>query len=533
MRVAEPIAGDLMAAAAQAPRAAGRADRSPRPAGRRADLSRLLVDDPLERGHGDRPALRSASATWTFGELGERVGSAAGWLAGNGVGSGDVMLLALPDSPHWVALFLGAARRGAAVALASPDLPPDRLREAARRLRPSVVVGDLSASTAGRARVLPARAAEEGAGAGLPDPGPAPVRRDDVAYLLLTSGSTGPSKWAVHRAGDIAACCATYGRRVLRLRPGDVTWSVAALPTSYGLGNSCYFPLAAGACAVIAGADRSPAACAAACAAHGVTALFGVPTSWARLARHVADGRVRREAFATVRLAVSAGEHLPAEVWRAVERAGLRLVNGLGSSEASNLYLSDRPGNPRPGTVGWPVAGYEVRLRADAANDPGEGELLVRGPTMMLGYLGDDGARAAPAGGWLATGDVVRREADGSHTYVRRAGDRFKAGAMWVDAQRVRRALAEVDGVAEAAALPVGDRDGLVRVGAAVVARPGAGEGLAGRVIAGAGHRLRPHEVPRALLVLEALPTTASGKLDRAALHALLAERLDDGRAAP
>ncbi|MGD9696210.1 MAG: AMP-binding protein [Thermoleophilia bacterium] len=491
------------------------------------------MDEPRERGHGGRPALRAGGAAWTFDDLGDRIASAAGWLAGEGVRRGDVVLLVVPDSPRWIALFLALARRGAVVAVASPDLPTDRLRDATQRLCPSVVVGDPAASVAGTARVLPAHAAEEGVDAGLPDPGPAPVRRDDVAYLLLTSGSTGPSKWAVHRAGDIAACCATYGRRVLRLRPDDVTWSVAALPTSYGLGNSCYFPLAAGASAVVAGADRSPAACADACALHGVTALFGVPTSWARLARHVADGRVPRAAFSTVRLAVSAGEHLPAEVWRAVERTtGLRLVNGLGSSEASNLYLSDRPGNPRPGTAGWPVAGYEVRLRAGAADDPGEGELLVRGPTIMRGYLGDDLAGAAgPSGGWLATGDILRREADGSHTYVRRAGDRFKAGAMWVDAQKVRAALVEVAGVGEAAVLPVRDGDGLVRVGAAAVAHPGAGEGLADRIIAGARSRLRPHEVPRALLVLEALPTTASGKLDRAALHALLAERLGGGRA--
>jgi 4-hydroxybenzoate adenylyltransferase len=267
--------------------------------------------------------------------------------------------LVLPDSPGWVALFLGASRIGR---LRAREPPPaaGRLHEAARRLRPAAVVTD-SLYPVGRARALSAASASAALDVGVHDPGPAVVRADDPAYLLLTSGSTEPSKWALHRGGDIAAYIAGHGRRVLRLAVGDTTWSVASLPTSYGLGNSCYFPLGAGACAAIAGDDRSPAACAAACTAHGVTALFGLPTSWARLARHAADGRVPREVFASVRLAVSAGEHLPEEVWRSAERAlGLRPVNGLASSEATNLYLSDHTGRPRPGTVAWPVPGYEL-----------------------------------------------------------------------------------------------------------------------------------------------------------------------------
>ena len=499
----------------------------PRRSAARHNLSALLLESAVDEGRAELPALRWTGGEWSYVELERRVGSAGGWLAENGVRRGDVVLVVLTDSPEWVAVFLGAARIGAVCALASPGLPPARLHEAARRLRPTAVVMD-GLYPVGRARVLSGAAARAALDGGVHDPGPAAVRADDPAYLLLTSGSTGPSKWALHRAGDIAACIATYGRRVLRLRPGDTTWSVASLPTSYGLGNSCYFPLGAGACAAIAGEDRSAAACAAACAAHGVTALFGVPTSWARLARHVADGRVPREAFASVRLAVSAGEHLPEEVWRSVERAlGLRLVNGLGSSEASNLYLSDRPGRPRPGTVGWPVPGYELRLRPAGDEDPRVGELLVRGPTVMVGYDSESAIRTGVVqDGWLRTGDVLRREDDGSYTYLRRAGDRFKAGALWVDAARVRDALTGHEEVADAVALPVRDPDGLVRVGAAVVPVPAADAGLRERLIAATARQLAPHEVPRVLLVLTALPTTASGKVDRAELSRRLADEL-------
>lgn len=481
----------------------------------RHNLALLLADAPAER-HGHLPAVRAGDTTWTYAHLARRAGAAAAWWAWRGVRRGDTVLLALPDGPDWVALFLGAQRIGAVCALASPALPVDRLGDAAARLEPRLMLTQDPAS--GGLDAIVARAALD---ADEPAPPPAPVRRTDPAYVLLTSGSTGRSRWAVHRAGDIAACIATYGRRVLRLGPGDTTWSAAALPTSYGLGNSCYFPLGAGACASLAGADRSPQAAATACREHAVTALFGVPTSWARLARHVAEGRVDAGAFAGVRLAVSAGEDLSPAVWHEVRRTtGMRLVNSLGSSEFTNLYLSDRPGDPRPGTVGWPVPGYRVRVEPGDDDPPGsaEGELLVQGPTLMTG--------AGTRGGWFPTGDRVRREADGSHTYVRRMGDRFKSGGLWVDAAAVAGALAADPEVSRVVVVPVEDRDGLRRVGAMAEAPRGDRERVRNRLLALARRGLRPSEVPRALAVVAALPTTASGKVDRAAIRARLAAEL-------
>ena len=454
------------ASAAEAPPPTGAGPRAPE-----GNLSVLLLDAALERGLGPRAAVLADGVRWTYADLARRTGAAAA-----------------------------------------------RLAEAARRLGPATVIAEEGVLDR---RSVPGAAARGATGERAPDPGPARIRRDDPAYLLLTSGSTGPGRWVVHRAGDMAACLATYGRRVLRLAPDDVTWSVASLSTSYGLGNSCYFPLGAGAAAVIEASDRSPARCAEACATQRVTALFGVPTAWSRLARHAAAGRIDRRAFATVRLALSAGEPLPARTWQAVERAtGLRLVNALGSSEASNLYLSDSVRHPRPGTVGWPVPGYALALRPLSGRAEGEGELLVRGPSLMSAYLGGGGP---PADGWLSTGDVVRRERDGSHTFLGRVGDRFKSGGFWVDPARVRAAIEEMPGVAEAAVIPVEDDDGLLRVGAIVAAADGSEAGLAERVADGARASLRSHELPRTIVVSPSLPTTASGKLDRPRAAAMLA----------
>ena len=373
------------------------------------NLSALLLDERLAR-YGDRPAVRREGEEWSLGELARRAGVMAAGLAEAGVGRGDAVAITLDDTPAWPAAMLGAARLGAVCALVSPATPRARARQTLGRAGVRAVIGEGDLALPATPLLTPALL--ERMGAGLPDPGPAATDDGDPCYLLMTSGSTGPPKWVVHRHGDVRTCLATYGARVLRLHPGDVTWSVAALATSYGFGNSCYFPLGAGACAWIDGGDRSPQALARAIAHGGVNVIFGVPTWWARVVRHVADGRLAADALAGVRLAVSAGEHLPARLWDEVRATlGLRLVNGLGSSEATNLYLSDRPGAPRAGTVGWPVPGYEVRIDPTGAGSAQEGELLVRGDSVMEGYLDDPIAGARALAGRVAP---HRRSASGA-----------------------------------------------------------------------------------------------------------------------
>jgi acyl-coenzyme A synthetase/AMP-(fatty) acid ligase len=225
---------------------------------------------------------------------------------------------------------------------------------------------------------------------------------------------------------------------------------------------------------------------------------------------------------------VSAGEHLPARVWRDVRDAlGLRLVNGLGSSEATNLYLSDSPSTPRPDTVGRPVPGFAVRVAPASPDDPRAGELLVRGASVMPGYHGDAAATArALRDGWLHTGDLVRREDDGSYRFLGRTGDRLKVGATWVAAGRVQEELLRDPDVADAVVLGVEDAEGLTRLGAVLTVRPGAGPGVGRRVRERCAGRLAAEEVPRAVVVVDELPALASGKCDRAAAARMLARAL-------
>lgn len=490
------------------------------------NLSALLLDQRLAT-RGEEPAIRAPGLEWSLGELARRVGASAAALADAGVRRGDTVAITMADRPQWLPVMLGASRIGAVCALASPLTARERLDDAVARAAPSLVVSDTPGAPPG-ARWLDPGAIDAAVDADLPDPGPLDSRPDDPCYLLLTSGSTGPPKWAVHRHGDIGACIATYGAHVIRLRPGDVTWSVAALGTSYGFGNSCYFPLAAGACAWIDGMDRSPDALVEAVRLGGVNVVFGVPTWWARLARHASEGRIPAGALADVRLAVSAGEHLPTRVWHEVRRAlGLELVNGLGSSEATNLYLSDRPGGPRAGTVGWPVPGFSLRIAPRDGSPAGEGELLVRGASVMSGYLDDPAATArALEDGWLHTGDLVRREPDGSHTFLGRIGEAVKVGGFWVTPSRVQAELLRHPDVTHAIVLGVADDQGLIRLGAAVTLRRGAAADVGGQLPAACAGRLAAHEIPRAIVTLDELPALASGKPDRAEIARLVAQAL-------
>jgi len=481
------------------------------------NLAWILLEQSGERAAGLR-AIVAEDVTWTVADLRERTAEMAAAFAGLGIRAGDIVLLRAPDSPEWIATFLGAVRCGAVVALAGMGITGSRLADVSARATPSLVISDGPQILVNVPQLAPAQfAALAAAGT---DPGICSVRRDDACYMLLTSGSTGPSKWAVHRHRDIPGCIATYGRRIFKLRPGDLVWSVSALPTSYGLGKSMYFPLGAGAAAWIERHGRDPERLEIACRDFGVNVVAGVPTWWARLARHVREGRVDGASFSGVRLAVAAGELLDARVWEAVlETTGMRIVNSLGSSEATNMYTSDVVGSPAAGRTGWVVPGYRLRIAPVDGAPEGAGELLVAGPTVMAGYFGDPAATArALDGEWLRTGDLVEWLPDGEVRILGRVGDRVKVGASWVDPASVREVLLADPDVADAICVPVTDDDGVTRlVGAVATARPGPGleERLRERLAA-----LPVLERPRALLVEVELPVTASGKIDRTELNA-------------
>jgi benzoate-CoA ligase family protein len=330
----------------------------------------------------------------------------------------------------------------------------------------------------------------------------------------------------MHRHGSIARVCETYAHQVLGITPEDRCYSVAKLFFAYGIGNSLFFPFSVGATAVLDPARATPAGAAARLAEDRPSLFFAGPAFFAALL--AAD--VPAEAFASVRLATSAGEALPAEIYRRFTgRYGVDIIDGLGSTEALHIFISNRPGAVRPGTSGTVVPGYEARLVDDQDEpvaDGHPGRLLVRGDSIATGYWCRVATtRQVFAGEWLRTGDTYVRSEDGFYTCLGRTNDLIKAGGIWVSPTEVEARLVQHTSVAECAVVGHRDAEGLEEVVACVVPMPGQavdGEEL----IAFCREGLAAFKRPRQVLVLEGLPKTATGKIQRVVVREIAAEAL-------
>ncbi|MFB9836632.1 benzoate-CoA ligase family protein [Actinoallomurus acaciae] len=510
------------------------------------NASTYLVDRQVESGGGDRTAVAGPGGTLTYAELLGRVQRMASGLRAVGVRPEERVMIFMPDSPGMLALILGAMRIGAvpvpvSTMMTARDLAgvlrDSRARvlvagaefaaaaEEAAGSAPDLAVFALTGETPPRApawaqsHLLAKIAESDGAG------DPYPTSPDSTALWLYTSGTTGRPKGAIHRHASIRSVCETYGARVLGIRPDDRCLSVPKLFFAYGIGNSCFFPLSAGASAVLEPARPTPAGIAERLLAERPTLFFGVPTFYAALL----SADLPAETFASVRQAVSAGEPLPAPILRRfAERFGVEILDGIGATEALHIFVSNRPGEVRPGSTGLPVPGYDVRIVDDAGADVPRGtpgHLMVRGDSIATGYwCRTDVTRRVFQGEWLRTGDTYVADEDGSLRFLGRSDDMIKAAGIWVSPSEVEARLLEHPGVAQAVVVAMPDGDGLDKPVAGVVRAEGATV-TEEEIIAFCREELAAFKRPRAVLFLDSLPTTATGKVQRYILRDALRER--------
>jgi benzoate-CoA ligase len=494
-----------------------------------------FVDRNLEQGRAGSPAIFCGDRQVSYGELAENVNRTGNALLQLGVQMEQRVLLVLLDGPEFAYAFFGAMKIGAVPVPVNTMLKPQDYEHflADSRARVLIVSQELLPSVrdaAGRSRYL-----EHALVAGHADGyqsfeeviakqseqlEPADTCKDDVAFWLYTSGTTGRSRAAVHLHHDMVYCYELYARAILNVSATDRTFSIAKLYFAYGLGNALYCPLAAGATTVLFPGRPQPEAVFDVVRRYQPTLFFGVPTAYAAMLRAAEQDKSLE--MPSVRLAVSAGEALPASLfarWR--ERFGVDILDGIGSTEILHIFLTNRADDIRPGSSGKPVAGYDLKV-VDEDGLPvlvGEvGNLMVRGESTCAYYWNKhEASKRAIVGEWIRTGDKYRVDEDGYYWYAGRTDDMLKVGGIWVSPTEVEATIVEFPGVLECAVVGARDDDTLVKPKAFVVLndQAAAGEGLANEMREFVKGRIAPYKYPRWIEFVPELPKTATGKIQR------------------
>ncbi len=486
-----------------------------------ADYFEILAHHARVRG--DKVALTGPGQQVTYAGLNEHIGRFGNLLRDMGVGNGERVVLALPDGPDFFFAFFGAMKCGAVPVPLSPDLSGREYGYVLQDCGASALVTVGACPAASQARgalkmlLVDDEACRPRLAAAAADLAPHPAAPEQIAFLLYSSGSTGNPKGVPHSQRDMLFCARQYAGKVLQMSERDVVFSASKLFFAYGLGNSLIFPLYFGATTVLFDRKPGPGDIFRIIDRFRPTLLYCVPTLYNMLLKTM-TGPV---SLPSLRLCVSAGEALPASAYHAwKELTGLEILDGIGSTEALHIFISNRPGDVRPGSSGFVVPGYEARICGeDSLPVPAgqQGILHIRGKSTAQRYWDrpEKTAQTMLAGGWLNTGDYYLEDG-GCYTYQGRQDDMFKAGGAWVSPLKVEEAMRDHPAVLECA-VTTRKLEGLVKPLAYVVLKPGfTGDmkltrEMRGRIL----ERLPDYMCPVQFNYVQEIPKTGTGKVQR------------------
>jgi benzoate-CoA ligase len=509
-----------------------------------------FIDRHLDQGRGEKVAIEAGDARVTYRQLGEKVNRFGNALRQLGTRIEERVLLLLLDSPEFAFSFFGAIKIGAV------PVPVNTLLKAAdhqyilNNSRARVVV--VSESLYPQIEAIPREQLRYLQHVIVVDAAPAtgtlcfgdvieqnspqleaePTSRDDAAFWLYSSGSTGPPKACVHLQHDMVVCAERYAKGILGMTESDRCFSVAKLFFAYGLGNALYFPLAVGATSILTPGAPKPQHVFEIIERHRPTLFFSVPSNYAALLAHVpGTNRVGtapgcRDApdfdFSSVRYAISAGEALPAAIFhRFKQRFNVEVLDAIGSTEVLHVFIANRPGAVRPGSSGQIIPGYEAKIvdESDQPAKPDEiGNLLVKSDSTCSHYWNQhEKSKSTIEGHWIRTGDKYYQDADGYFWYAGRSDDMLKCSGAWVSPIEIESVLIEHPAVQEAAVVAREDHDQLLKPAAYVILRNGMSctPDLARELQEFVVRRLPIFKRPRWVEFVDDLPKTATGKLQR------------------
>lgn len=510
-------------------------------------MADYFLDQRIRDGLGDKIAVYDDCGSYTYNQIVEQSERVCGALWQADIRPEDRCLIGLFDSVEFVTSFFGILKAGAVVAMVNPELPTDDYLHYLRYTRCRALIADAhlvqriapllpecdclrtifvvgesdlsligSTDLPGHIQLVPWDIVQSA-----PRRGTYPTSRDDAAVWLFTSGSTGRPKAAVHFHHDFPFNTETYAKQVLGLSVSDCTTAVSRLYFGYATGTNLMFPFAVGASCVLFRSRPTPEVLFDRIARHRVTVLASVPTSLQRMLDHDSEANL-----SSLRIITSAGEALPPELGERFRRTyGVEILDGIGSAEMFHIYISNRPGQIRPGSLGQLVPGYHARIVRSDGTDAAVGEigtLWACGESAALCYFqAHEQSKLTLRGDWVVSGDLFHCDAEGFFYYDGRADDLLKVGGIFVSPLEVENVLTGHPAVVECAVVGEENQHGLVRALAYVVVREShpASDGLAAALIAHCKQHLAHYKAPSHVEFVRELPRSDRGKILRRVLR--------------